>query len=335
MLVVLCHAIAHPLPSQPELTWTIGVAGVTLFFVLSGFIMVVTTGHGRFNPGAFMTRRILRVVPLYYVMSILAAVLALALPSAFKGTVFDIGHLVKSLLFIPAERPGSDEIVPVLKLGWTLNFEMYFYLIFAGFAWLDARQRALAVTLFFGASVVIGALTHFESPVLEFYTRRDTLAFVAGVWIGILHINDRLSNWEPLALAGLVAGVVLVMVNIYLVDVPLIDLVSSVTLFCACAVLLLAGRVNRYADRVPRWFLLSGDASYSIYLAHIFAIGAVYFALSGLPYLVQIVVAFTAGTAAGFFVYFAIERPLTRAAQRAVLRPRRRAAAHVSPGAAE
>jgi len=104
LAVVFAHALGHPLPELSELARLLGILGVTLFFVISGFIMVATTGRARFDPLAFMTRRLLRIAPLYYLLTCLTAVLVLALPSFFKHTVFEPGHFLKSLLFIPDFR---------------------------------------------------------------------------------------------------------------------------------------------------------------------------------------------------------------------------------------
>jgi exopolysaccharide production protein ExoZ len=65
MVVVLGHL--QPLAQQvhPLLTWVgLGRAGVDLFFVISGFIMVYTTEREAPSAAQFALRRLIRIVPL-------------------------------------------------------------------------------------------------------------------------------------------------------------------------------------------------------------------------------------------------------------------------------
>lgn len=111
-----------------------GRAGVDIFFVISGFIMVYISQDNFGRPGApadFLIRRIIRVLPVYWLYTFLIASILFVAPHLFsQGKSFDLNHLMASLLFIPWENSIGD-IKPVLNVGWTLNFEMYFYCLFA------------------------------------------------------------------------------------------------------------------------------------------------------------------------------------------------------------
>ena len=112
--------------------WLFGQAGVDIFFVISGFIMWVTTHDRPTTPLRFMTNRIVRIVPLYWLITLAVAAMAFAVPSLFRGVVLTPEHVIKSLLFIPHYYPGMPTRVwPLLLPGWTLNYEMVFYLVFA------------------------------------------------------------------------------------------------------------------------------------------------------------------------------------------------------------
>jgi len=334
LAVVLGHSLAHPLPRLSDGAALLGIGGVTLFFVISGFIMVVTTGPSRFDPGAFMLRRLLRIVPLYYLLTALTAVLVLAMPSVFRHTAFDPVHLVKSLLFIPDHRPGSEEIVPLLKLGWTLNFEMFFYAVFALLFWMQARARAIALTVLFGALALIGATTTFGNPVLEFYTRTDILSFVVGVWIGIAFNAGRIEGVEPAMRMLLAGAIVLLALDLLFLDSRLARNRVLVVVACAAAVWVLAGRVNRRDGAGLPGLVFAGDASYSIYLAHMFGIGAVVAILPRLvpdaPYAAIVVLSLVAGTCLGVLSYLALEQPMQRATRK-WLKGRKRRTAEAQP----
>lgn len=137
-MVVLAHTYAHLdtrhiIQGIPGLA-DAGIHGVDIFFVISGFVMVYISGDNFGKPGAsrdFLIRRIIRVVPLYWFYTAAISVLLIFFPGDFSsGQSFDLSHLLASLSFIPVEN-SVGKIFPIHAVGWTLNYEMYFYLIFA------------------------------------------------------------------------------------------------------------------------------------------------------------------------------------------------------------
>ncbi len=327
LIVAVTHAIVHPFltgpGSSPDLPHLTARFGVTLFFVISGFIMVLTTGQGRFDPVLFMRRRITRVVPLYYVATAIVIVLLLIMPAAFKTTVFDLVHIIKSLLFIPAFEPtGSGAIHPTLRLGWTLQYEMFFYLAFALCWTLGLRQRAVALTLFFGGLILIGQFVDFKNAIFVAYVQLDTLAFVAGVWLAVFVGGQRVSMRTSAAkiILGLVIGSAVVMALLYG------EIRNSqwtqfwLVLFCVAVVWLLLSQRSEPRSLFGRFMLAAGNASYSIYLFHMFAVGGMtYIALRLLPAAllpIMIVLTAVAAVTIGFVAYRFVEIPLNRAFHR-------------------
>jgi exopolysaccharide production protein ExoZ len=134
-LVVIDHAMLTVARVQgyPEefvhLAWAIGNTGVYVFFAISGFVMVHTSFENfgsRRSALDFGRRRIVRIVPLYWIATLAAFALHQVVGEHDEGLV----ELAKSLLFIP--YPNELGLMrPVLQQGWTLNFEMAFYAIFA------------------------------------------------------------------------------------------------------------------------------------------------------------------------------------------------------------
>ena len=80
-----------------------GASGVDLFFVISGFIMVVTTDRADVTPLRFLALRIVRVVPLYW----LATLAWIACTALAESTAYPPGAIIKSLLFVPYLSPGT------------------------------------------------------------------------------------------------------------------------------------------------------------------------------------------------------------------------------------
>jgi exopolysaccharide production protein ExoZ len=276
LLVVIAHASAHPLAEPMWWQLRLGQFGVYLFFVISGFIMVAISGTGTFAPLVFLKRRAVRIVPLYWFYTTIAALLALALPSLFKSTVFTLPHYVQSLLFIPHQAPGRGGTSPLLSLGWTLNYEVFFYICFALLAVLAATRRVLVLSLVFSAMVIVGLVLQPADPVLQFYLNAAVLAFAAGAWIGLLFLRGgiaRLPEWcvPLLLLAAIAAGLVA-----FGLDQTAGETAASFSalVILGSALVLLALRHER---TLPRSGLLErlGDASYSTYLVHMFVIGGV------------------------------------------------------------
>src|SRR5665213_2480367 len=136
-----------------------GLDGVTLFFMISGFIMVVTSWNSFGKQGAavdFMRRRIQRIVPLYWIVTTLAVIGISIAPSMLNVPVLDPIYIAASYLFYPVTRLNGL-VRPIANLGWTLELEMMFYVIFTG-ALLFNRKLGMALALPAAALFLVGAL---------------------------------------------------------------------------------------------------------------------------------------------------------------------------------
>lgn len=336
--MVVYHHARDRLPEFIEvLPSPIGQAGVDLFFVISGFIMVVTTWSSPISPGGFMLRRMIRIAPTYWIYTTLLALVVVVFPSALKLNVTP-GHYLYSLLFIPHMSP-FNQVAPLLQPGWTLNYEMFFYLVFAVTLTSSAAYRVVVVTLLLGGLIVAGWLFPPTDPVLLTYTSPLMLEFVFGAAIGHLYATSRLdrlgaaAGWSMMA-AG--AALAVSATAFILPTRPLFDFsdaTSRVTTYGVAGALMVMGAVasetaaRRTEPSRPLQFLgLVGDASYSLYLTHLVAIGlqrVVWTKLGlgteGLAWTLAFVAgAFVTSIALAILAYRLIEQPLTRAAQRMV-----------------
>src|SRR5262249_11870730 len=136
---------------------SIGNAGVDLFFVISGFVMVHASSDLFGRPELrreFMWRRIIRIVPLYWIVSGVLLVHALIRYSDLAAADLPPRVLIGSFFFIPTMRPSGD-ILPLLGVGWTLNYEMAFYLLLACSLALPKRVTVGATAAAIIAAVVI------------------------------------------------------------------------------------------------------------------------------------------------------------------------------------
>jgi exopolysaccharide production protein ExoZ len=321
--VLITHVLQWPLG---ELNFTLlktGRLGVEVFFVISGFIMTMIAGDGAFRPGRFLSRRALRIVPAYWAATFLVVALALALPSQFRTTIPTIGGLIKSLLFIPSLHPKA----PLLLLGWTLNFEAFFYVVFASLFFLGSGLRTLVLCALFGALVGIGLHLQDPSYVEEFYTSMSLIGFCAGTLVAQLYRRGWLAP-DPDARDALIGAMLALLAAFYMLPwddadhttLPL-HLLMSIT---AVSIVLLGLQIE-VAGLLPRLATLKylGDASYSLYLFHLFAIAAVWAVAKRLfdvqqplAYLGCAAAAIIAGIGFGLVCHHLIERPFLKAGWR-------------------
>ncbi len=172
--------------------WSLGGIGVATFFVISGFIMVYTTRDkfGKSGAGpAFIRRRITRIAPLYYITT----VLVVALTALVNKTSFfpPMAEIASSLAFIPYKNP-EGEVVPLYALGWTLEYEMFFYVIFAAAMRFRLAVGLPIITIALCGLVSIGTLLpgFSDGPwiavVITYFTRPIMLYFVIGMTIAVI-----------------------------------------------------------------------------------------------------------------------------------------------------
>ena len=248
-------------------------AGVDVFFVISGFIMWITTWDRPADTAGFYWRRLVRIVPVYWVLTGLAVLAALVSPAAMQSGTLDPRHVVASLLFLPARHPVLNQLVPVLVPGWTLNYEMFFYVLFGLALPLPPPGRVLALGGTLGGLALAGWLAGAEpDSVPGFYTDGIMLEFAVGAGLGFLFTREGRLPW-PAALACLGGGTLALVVA----GEGARDLPRALVLGLP-ALLIVAGAVTAEAARPVRSLALPrllGDASYSIYLSHGIMLSAV------------------------------------------------------------
>lgn len=253
--------------------------GVDIFFVISGFIMY-TIGSQKFGtPGAptdFMLRRIIRVVPSYWVFTTLMIMAAAVFSGSVDKGSMSPSDILLSYLFIPYVN-AYGAYYPVLSLGWTLNYEMLFYVLFALALCFDLRKGMLFVV---GCLAVlgIGGMTGWvKAPVLAFWFNSIVLEFVFGIGLAWLYRKGwRLS--APLGIGLFLTGVVLIMVGKHNhLDITALDyraLWLGLPALMICAGLVMIERPGP-GNPVVRALVFGGNISFALYLSHPFAINIV------------------------------------------------------------
>lgn len=264
--VVYFHTSYHLFGLQPFG----GFSGVHVFFVISGFIMAMLVTSGQTQ---FFRRRLIRILPLYWTATCAVFLVAAVAPALVKFTRPYPVQLIKSLLFIPFRKQGGL-IQPVLFLGWTLNFEMFFYAAIAA-ALVMSRKKPLWVTVALIVSVnCVCSFFRHGNDIADFYAAPTVYDFLLGLvayWVyRKVPTGSARRMRYPL---GVVAGVGLftlvalegegyitspLLATLYLGGISL-AIVSSLSLLSKGS-----------ADIKVGWLIAVGDASYALYLIHPF-----------------------------------------------------------------
>jgi len=306
----------------PFQNFLLGAAGVDLFFIISGFVMVYSSEalFGRTGaPKIFFLRRLARIAPLYWAVTIAILAYIYAVHGAKLWEIYSPASLVASFLFWPYPRVDGMAF-PVHLLGWTLNYEMFFYAVFAVAVLLPRRLAVPAVTLVFVALVLLGRVVTLPLPfgfwansiIWEFclgmliaYAYREGVRLPpAAAWaLGIAALAGYAVAWNPPHDWG---GW-----RVFWWGLP------SAALVAACVL----SSAEWQPGPVGRFFGLLGDASYSLYLVHPLVFPLVRWTIvrwidfSAMPWLYAATL-FVSAIIASVACYFYFERPITRALQR-------------------
>jgi exopolysaccharide production protein ExoZ len=245
-------------------------SGVDIFFVISGFVMILSTDAGRnTSPYDFIAKRIARIAPLYWVTTIvLIAVLMLA-PQVVTTTRMTPAYAMSSMAFIVYNTPGYQGYYSVLLApGWTLALEMFFYVLFT-IGLIAGRcgwSLIICVALPLAFLTLSGEVFH-PVGIAQFYTNTIMLEFVFGMVLGNLFKANRVS------ISSRHAVILMTIAMALLLFLPLDRSVWRCLRFGLPAVLLIAASLFVQYRRWPL-LLLIGDASYSLYLTHFFVLSA-------------------------------------------------------------
>lgn len=256
-----------PNDSQNAWFWSVPwTAGVDLFFVISGFIMLLVT-HGSFGKdGAashFLLRRAARIVPTYWFFTVVIITAVVLAGGRSKGTTVTLDQIGSSFAFVPWPR-GDGKMTPILAQGWTLNYEAFFYVTFA--IALLKRRGLTALCIAFCALAAAHPFLPVQLSMLRYWSDPIILEFIAGSGLAKLYLSGFRINGRFAVFTAITA------IASYIIlageDFGPYDRVSiGVPAFMICSIAALI-REPQKIGCIRHFIIIGGDASYSLYLSH-------------------------------------------------------------------
>jgi exopolysaccharide production protein ExoZ len=324
-LVVITHSIDRmkhysdePFHIVLDFFHKFGSSGVDMFFIISGFVMMyissASIANGTFDLKRFYIKRLVRVVPIYWIITAIVSILLIVYPSVFYNTTTDIYHTLGSYFFIPIADP-LNKFAPLLGVGWTLNLEMYFYLIFGLFIFFFKLNAFKYIICFFIVTSLIGFILQLgkQGYYLNVLTNPMFLEFIFGMVLFKIMSKREFTFREAAVL--LILSISIYTVPIFVsFDISIRFIYWGVPSFLLILSMITFEKLGKL--KVSSFFIKLGDASYSIYLTHYFAIGLLYKIGDDIGWLqhptVFILIAIILSTFIGYIFYILVEKPILK-----------------------
>ena len=272
-----------------------GSSGVDIFFVISGFVMLHTQFLKRRSPFQFLRSRIVRIVPIYWVITLFVLSLYVLFPSLFREMEVTPTWAFSSLFFMSSIFAGKH---PIVHVGWTLEWEMFFYVMFAfGLIFRAWRFQAGFVTLaIFLVSILANSFIALE--------------FLLGMLVAYIYREFRLDKTQGAVVFFLGTCVLLLSISSEIAELEInrVLIWGLPSFFIVCGLL--------YCPQIKSHYLTYfGDASYSIYLVQMLTIPAFYKFSSKIFHDwngdVLAVLCLLSSVTFGCLIYSLIEKPIT------------------------
>ncbi len=310
--------LAQALSLRAPILWVyskqeaIGSFGVDIFFVISGFVMSYITykNHNKNYFWTFIKKRFIRVAPLYWLFTLIMILLLITFPNNYYSKV-DLKSIVYSFLFIPF-IPTNFQSSPILPVGWTLNYEIFFYIIVAFGLFLKRRLFIISCGLSFIILISVPLLMRPTSTALIFLTNYFIIEFYIGFIICDFFMKYKL-NKNVVTILSIFTFILVILVckNTSTSNIKFVYCVMSALLVICFS---FYEKLHDIHNLNALKFI--GDCSYSIYLSHYILIPILGSAIKNINISQYISIdmfllyTWTVTIAAGCFIYLYVENPI-------------------------
>ena len=247
--------------------------GVDIFFVISGFVIYYSFCATKKTFYDFLFDRAIRIVPMYWISTLIFSLILLINHSLYPISAVNIYTFIQSILFIPVKNLQGSYL-PIHSVGWTLNFEVVFYVLFSISIVIARKWTGLLTSFFVVCLFVISGYV----PNLIFYHNEIMFEFALGMLIAFLRLTYvREIRLNKIYIYFILFACLFVM---YFGDIPNRFIFWGIPSFIM--VLTLVFFDNQF--KVSPFMMLLGASSYSLYLLHRIVISLMFWAFGMSPY---------------------------------------------------
>ncbi len=259
-----------------------GAFGVDIFFCISGFMIMFTTHR---STDHFLIKRFLRIAPLYYIMTFFTFFIVSLVPSMFVHTTGGIPALIKSLFFIPFDV-GQGYIQPLVRIGWTINLEMFFYCIFWISFHISHKYRGFICSFFLLLIVLVGPLiSSYQLPIemynaIHFWSDPIILEFVLGIisydvlrWIYEYVQKHPQKMNRLIGKSCMILSIIMILILVdHRMDWAYTGLTRILVWGIPSMLIMIGFFIAGLSLQMNRWWVMLGNISFSLYMVHYYPI---------------------------------------------------------------
>ncbi|TQI77524.1 peptidoglycan/LPS O-acetylase OafA/YrhL [Serratia marcescens] len=320
-------------PSLGDELFGWGAIGVDVFFIISGFVITLSAKKlkpGLSATGVFLKHRARRILPTYFIILLITFLLSGAM-STFHYPE-KVSNFASALTFSPIDANNAPFYVDdggVYGIRWTLNYEVFFYLVMA--VCLISKYRWLLLFGVFSLSLIVFPLLagqpptlgvsgyQFNSAYLNLMTNPIIWQFLVGVGFGLIYPYTKNLNGQ---LRLVILVIAIIVTGYFIFFMP--SLGHGLTMsgwylsILFIAVVLNDEVITKY---MPRFFITLGEISFSLYLIHTLMNGGIgnRFESIGVPDgLPRFVLSCVISIGLAYLSYKFIERPVSLRKQKPV-----------------
>ncbi|MED9724543.1 acyltransferase [Escherichia marmotae] len=306
--------------------------GVDLFFMISGFVIVLSTKNDN-SLISFYAKRFFKIYPVYIAVFIVWVIMQ-------HPSTFDVELAIKSLFFIHFDytKPAPWFGYSSINTAWTLTYEVLFYFIFSLGLLLNHKHRtiissSITLLLFISANYYFNGFISFNphttigngetSGLIKLVGSPLMLEFIFGMITCELYLNTK-RNEPYVFLKNTTKPFFIISMAFFLLSISRGDIPHGpLDIGIPCFLLLLSfvSYERHYGLKQSKILSFLGDISYPLYLVHLVVSGYMYDIKKIFPYYAELhgfsrlLFLLLTSFALAYVIHLCIEKPASKIAR--------------------